>query len=63
MEISITTAKQDEMKPKPRDESNLPFGDIFTEKDHEDTDQCHVYRDVDIHHPETDTGITGVQNF
>jgi len=31
MEIRITTARPDEMKPKLQDESSLPFGDIFTD--------------------------------
>jgi len=31
MEIPINQANQDQLKPKPRDESNLPFGDIFTD--------------------------------
>ena len=31
MEIIISTARPDDMKAKPHDESNLPFGDIFTD--------------------------------
>ena len=32
MEIKVNPVKTDQLKPKPTDESNLGFGDIFTDR-------------------------------
>jgi hypothetical protein len=40
-----------------------PVVDIFSKNDHKKADQSHVERKVDVHQPETNTGIPPIPDF